>query len=218
MDTNVDHNWGFNVNLSGITAPTGRGATAVPEGYYRAEVMDMYVNTDKNAGRVIIKLKLVDSGAFTGAIRTDGLNIPKSADDKVRYYWRGLAESAGYMPAQLDEGQITIGKAAFAGKTVHIYYVPKEEGNPSRQYDSVNYLPPVAWNQQKQAFDANAAAPAAPAAPTGSALGGSAPATNGNMLSNVQTGNALGGSAPQNNTVAAGDVLAQLGLGGQASA
>ena len=220
-EINVNRDWGFNINVAGLQAPTGKGGSQLPEGYYVGIVDDMYVNPDKNAGRVIIKIKVAE-GPFVGTMRTDGLNIPKSDEDKVRYYWRGLMESAGYGPAELDGGQVTVGRAALHGKKVHFYFVPKEEGNADRQYENITYLSPVEWSQQKQGFEAAGGA----AAPTGngSALGGAAPT--GNMLGGVQGGGApaLGGGAPAlggapaGNTVSQGDVLSKLGLGGQAPA
>jgi hypothetical protein len=113
-EQNVDRDWSFDINLSGLVAPTGRGSQ-LPEGYYKAVVDDMYVNPDK-ADRIIIKLIVAD-GPFKGTIRTTGLNKPKSAEDKVRYYWRGLAESAGYTPAQLDNGEISLSPRNFMKKT-----------------------------------------------------------------------------------------------------
>lgn len=217
MDTeqNVDQNWSFNTNLSGLQAPTGSGGAQVPEGYYKAQVTDMYINPERNASGVIIKLQLTEAGPFKGAVRTDGLGVPKSDEDKVRYYWRGLAESAGYTPAQLDQGTLTLNRQAFLGREVHIYYVPKEEGNPAREYENITYLTPAEWASQKQAFDASQQVQQAPA---GSALGGSnplgaAPTPGGNPLGG---GNALGGGNPTppagGNTVSQGDVLAQLGI------
>jgi hypothetical protein len=162
-EPNLDRDFTFGINLGGINAPTGQGNMHVPEGYYTGTVTDMYVNRERNAGRVIIKLTLIDA-PYTGAIRTDGLGIPKNDDDGVRYYWRALAESAGYTPAQLDAGTLNLGAAAFVGKTVHLKYVPKEEGNPDRKYDNVSYLTPAVWNQQKQMASAKPTTPA-PAAP-----------------------------------------------------
>jgi hypothetical protein len=224
-EPNLDRNWGFNINMAGLQAPTGQGSALVPEGYYKGLVTDMYINADKNTGRVIIKLSLVDAGPYTGAVRTDGLNIPKDANDNVRYYWRGLAEAAGYTPAQLDAGEITIGVTAFKGKQVFFKYTPKEEGNLERQYEQVTYLAPAEWAQQKAGFDAQPAKPA-----TGSALG-VAPAAAvltaapTNALGGVVQGAALGGAAPAalgtapaSNVVSQNDVLAKLGLGGQANA
>lgn len=223
-EPNLDRNWGFNINMAGLQAPTGQGSALVPEGYYKGLVTDMYINADKKAGRVIIKLSLVDAGPYTGAVRTDGLNIPKDANDNVRYYWRGLAEAAGYTPAQLDAGEITIGVAAFKGKQVFFKYTPKEEGNLERQYEQVTYLPPAEWAQQKAGFDAQPAKPA-----TGSALGAAPAAVLAaaptNALGGVVQGAALGGAAPAalgtapaSNVVSQNDVLAKLGLGGQANA
>lgn len=184
-EPNLDRDFTFGINLGGINAPTGQKNLHVPEGYYTGTVADMYVNRERNAGRVIIKIKLIDA-PYTGAIRTDGLGIPKNDDDGVRYYWRALAESAGYTPAQLDAGTLNLGAAAFVGKTVHIKYVPKEEGNPDRKYDSVSYLTPAVWNQQKQMASAKPTTPA-PAAPAAapSLNAGPTTVTSGSVLSTL---------------------------------
>jgi hypothetical protein len=201
-----NRDWSFAVNLSGISAPTG-GAVELPEGFYVAKVSDMYINTAKNAERVVIKLTVAD-GPFTGTVRTDGLNVPKSADDKVRYYWRGLAESAGYTSAQLDAGQINIGPGAFKDRTVHFKYTPKKgEGT----YEKVLYLTPTEWNNQRQAFSAQQAA--RPASAPVAALGGSSTTATVSIVS----GGGLTGAAPQAPANGASvttrdDLLAKLGV------
>ena len=189
-EINVVREWDFDVNLSGLQAPTGGAGNNLPEGFYKFMVTDMYVNPEKNPNRVIIKVTVAE-GPFKGVIRTTGLNRPTSTDDNVRYYWRGLAESVGYEPAQLDNGQIS-----------HGFYAPKDEAKgKDYQYERVNFLPPGAWGDQKANFDANAAAaPAAPAAaPAGNSLGGS-PA-----IQAASGGNALGGTASK------ASILSRLG-------
>jgi hypothetical protein len=154
----VNREWDFEVNLSGLVAPTGKGSQ-VPEGYYQVKLTDLYVNPEKNPNRVIIKMAIA-TGPFTGAVRTTGLGRPTSPDDKVRYYWRGLAESAGYDPTQLDKGEIRLGASSFLGKTAYIYFKPKDgEGT----YEDVDFLPPAEWAQQKQGFDATAGSDSTPA-------------------------------------------------------
>lgn len=165
-DANLDREWSFAINLSGISAPTGAQKMELPEGYYKAVLTDAYVNSERNRGRVIFKLAIAE-GPFKGLIRTDGLNIPRDANDKVRYFWRGLAESAGYTPAQLDAGEITLSVDTFKGRTVHIRYAPKTD---EQEYDQVNYLPPSEWTQQRQIFEAGTRSDAP--AEAGSALGG----------------------------------------------
>ena len=95
----------------------------------------MYVNVDKNPNRVVIKLS-VSEGEFKNGVITDGLNIPKSEEDKVRYYWRVFAESAGYTPAQLDAGGLKLSPEAFKGREVHVLFTPKGEGS----YDRTEYF------------------------------------------------------------------------------
>jgi hypothetical protein len=127
VNPNANINWAFQVNLSGLRAPTG-AAAQLPEGYYKATITDAYTLNDK-PGRVIIKTT-ISEGEFTGTVRTTGLGVPKSAQDGVRYYWRGLLESAGYTPAQIDAGEVGMNRALLVGKSVTVHYVPgdKEAG------------------------------------------------------------------------------------------
>lgn len=171
-EENVNREWDFNINLSGIEAPTGKGQVKVPEGFYKVQITDMYTKPEK-PNRVIIKTLIAD-GPFKGQIRTDGLNMPSDANDKVRYYWRALAESVGFTPAQLDSGEITIGKASFVGKHGGIHYTPAknpEAKGTSDGYDSITWLAPAEWMQQKSAFDANTVTtPAGPSTTASSVL------------------------------------------------
>ena len=143
---NNDRGWEVNVNLSGLQAPTG--AANVEQGYYKGKVTDMYVRPEK-AGRVVIKMT-INEGRFAGAVRTTGLNIPKDGEDKVRYYWRGFAESVGYTPKELDAGEVSLGNKSFLGRDAHFFYTPKEL--TSDGYDSVDFLPPVEWTQRSASF------------------------------------------------------------------
>jgi hypothetical protein len=182
-ELNVNRDWAINVNLSGLVAPSGNKNMEVPEGYYKATITDMYINAERNPNRVIIKLTINDA-PFTGVVRTDGLGVPKDDSDKVRYYWRALAESAGYTPAQLDKGAISLGLDTFKDRSVHVHYTPKGNGS---EYDKTEYLAPADWSQQKQVFDLKA-----------NKTNGSAPApamTNG-----------------AGNTTTKNDVLSKLGL------
>ena len=187
-DLNMNRDWNFTINLSGLNAPTGAKLMEVPEGYYKAKIADAYVNAERNPNRVIFKLQIIDAPC-TGVTRTDGLNIPKDDSDKVRYYWRGLAESAGYTPAQLDNGSISIGIDTFKGRDVYVHYTPKGNGS---EYDKTEYLAPSEWAQQKQMFEAAKAA-----------KGGSATAS-----TPAPAPSTLGGG----NTTSKSDVLKQLGL------
>jgi hypothetical protein len=145
-EINLDRNWSFDVNLSGLTVQAA-APKDVPKGFYKATVDDMYVNVDKNAGRVIIKL-MISEGEFKGAVRTDGISMPKDENDKVRYYWRALAESAGYTPAQLDNGGIKMNPSTFKGREVHIHYIPRNEA-AGVQYDKIEYLTPADFATRK---------------------------------------------------------------------
>ena len=200
---NQNANWNFNVNLSGLRAPTG-GATNVPEGYYKATITDAYTLNDK-PGRVIIKLT-ISEGEFTGTVRTTGLGIPKSEQDGVRYYWRGLLEAAGYTPAQIDAGEVGMQRSLLVGRTATFHYVPgdKEAG----VYEAVNFLPPADWDKKAAAFAQKAPAVVA---------------SGNNVAVGAALGQALGGglgvqptvsvAAPTNGLggVVANDLMAALG-------
>lgn len=194
---NQNPNWGFSVNLAGLRAPTG-AAKVLPEGYYKATLTDAYTNNDK-PGRVIFKLTLSE-GEFVGTVRTTGLGVPKSATDNVRYYWRGLLESAGYTPAQIDAGEVGMSRELLVGKTVHIYYVPGDKD--AGIYEEISFLPPADWTMKAASFAkaasngaingtvASAPAVSATAASVGSALGAA--------LSGGLAGPAVTVSAPVN--------------------
>jgi len=175
-EINVQRDWDFDVNLSGLIAPTGKGGNLLPTGYYKVKLADLYVNPDRNANRIIIKVQVAE-GAFTGTIRTTGFNKPTSDDDKVRYYWRGLAESAGYTPAQLDAGMIKLGLGTFKDRMAHILFTAKDE-EAGVQYEDIDFLPPMEWAQQMQNFEMTGGnePKAAPKGAAGSALGTTEPA------------------------------------------
>lgn len=205
---NNDRSFSIALNVSGVTAATGDNA--LPEGYYRAAVTDMYVSPEK-PNRVVIKVR-VSEGANAGTMRTTGINMPTSPDDKVRAYWRALLESVGYTAAQLDNGQIMLGADAIVGRTAHIYYMPKDE-EAGVQYDRVNFYPPATWADASANFQPGlkAAQPSGTrsvgGAPSPTRLGGAAPAP----AVTPAAESALGGAASRSS------ILSRL-AGGNASA
>ena len=176
-EVNVNRDWEFGVNLSGLVAPTGKGGNMLPTGYYTVRLTDLYINPDRNPSRVVIKVQVAE-GPFAGVIRTSGIGIPTSAEDKVRYYWRGLAESAGYTPTQLDGGEVNLSMGTFKDKTAYIMFTSKDDAE--KGFEEVDFLPPLEWKQQKENFEmgggaeqaAQRAQQAQAAAQKGSALGG----------------------------------------------
>lgn len=158
----VNYDWDFDANLSGIQAPTGKGGTTVPDGFYKVLVQDMYTR-DEKPNRVIIKAVIAE-GQFKGTVRTDGLNKPRSADDNVRYYWRALAESVGFTPAALDAGEVRFGPASFKGKIAYVHYVPGDKSaqkGSNESYDRMIWLAPSEWSEQRKSFEANGGTKAA---------------------------------------------------------
>lgn len=208
QNDNMDRSWIFPVNLSGLQAPTGKSAIFLPEGYYIGRIKDMYINKEKNPGRVIIKLEVTE-GEFAGVIRTDGLNTPTTGEDKVRYYWRGLAEACGYTSAQLDAGQVQLGPSVFVGKPVTFRYTPKEEGKPDREFEDILYLAQAEWVQQRQLFVA-AAGQRAAASPVTAAVPAQAPTV---IIGGTNLG--LGSPPPAaapTNVVGRDDLMSRLGV------
>ena len=146
-EINVDRDWGLDINVSGLQAPTG--ARTLPSGYYKVEVSDMYKNPEgKNPDRIVIKLTL--QGEYAGVVRTTGLNPPRDAEDNVRYYWRALAESVGFTPAQLDAGQVHLTPNSFVSKVAHIRFTKKDPEN-GQQYEDIEFLSEAVWTQRQQA-------------------------------------------------------------------
>ncbi len=161
MDDNNNRDWSFKINLSGLRAPSGN--TNVEQGYYTAVVTDMYERPER-PGRVVIKLS-INEGRFSGATRVTGINIPKSDEDNVRYYWRGFSESVGYDPAQLDAGEVDLSIESYKGRIAHFFYTPKEM--TSNGYDEVDFLTPQEWLNRAASFT-----PIAGGKDEGNALGG----------------------------------------------
>ena len=205
-ELNLQRDWDFDVNLSGLQAPTGKGGNVLPTGYYKVKLVDLYINPDRNANRVVIKCQVAE-GPFTGTIRTTGFNRPTSNDDKVRYYWRGLAESAGYTPAQLDAGEIKLGLGTFKDRTAHIFFSAKDEEN-GVQYEDIDFLPPMEWTQQMQNFEMTGGNKAAEkiSSGAGSALGTTEP----QITESKPLGS--GGGSGDSNTTSKNKLLSQLGV------
>lgn len=203
-ETQADRNWSFQVDLSGVRAPTGGGAL-LPEGYYIGTIKDMYIQPEK-PGRVIIKV-MVTEGEFANVTRTDGLNVPTSDEDKVRHYWRALAEGVGYGPNELDKGSLNLGPKAFVNRTAYFKYTPKEEGVEGREYDRLLYLAKGEWDTQRMAFAANGGVARAPM--------GKPAAKPAVETAIVTGGGTLGGGGGTGGTTSKDAVLSKLGLGGQ---
>lgn len=146
----------FDINLNGVQA--AGGSLTLLEGYYNATVTECYVDESRNANRVLFKLQITDS-PYNGSVRVTGLNKPRSAEDKVRYYWRAALESCGYTQAQLDSANgLQISDQLFAGRQCTIYYKPKNEDaiTDADRYEKVNFLTKSDWDLKKKVFEAEA--------------------------------------------------------------
>ena len=162
------------------------------------------INPERNANRVVIKAQVAE-GPFTGTVRTTGFNRPTSGDDKVRYYWRGLAESAGYTPAQLDGGEIKLGLGTFKDRIAHILFTAKDE-EAGVKYEDIDFLPPMEWNQQMQNFEMSGGA-AKKATHTASGAGSALGTTEPQVIEDPKP---MGSG--DSNTTSKNKLLSQLGV------
>ena len=156
----------FQINLNGVSA--AGGSLKLEEGYYNATVSECYVDSSRNANRVLFKVQITDA-PYSGTQRTTGLNMPKGVDDKVRFYWRAALESCGYTAAQLDNPQgFNLSPDHFSNRPCTIYYKPKVEDAivAADQYDKLNFLTSADWNLRKKVFDSQLKAPVAKTAGT----------------------------------------------------
>jgi hypothetical protein len=176
QEREVLREWSFNVNLSDVQGPTRAPGTVreVPTGFYQGLIKDCYINPEKQE-RVVFKIEFTEPG-FEGVIRTDGINIPRAADDKVRYYWRAVAESCGYTPTQLDSGEIVLGPDAFIGKPVYFHYNQGVLVENKRRDERISYMSQAVWNTSKAQAGGNKAT--TPAAANGAARLGATPPVN----------------------------------------
>lgn len=174
----MNRDWEFDINMAGISAPTGKGSVELPEGFYEVNMHDIYINPEKSE-RVIIKV-MISEGPFKGVIRTTGLGKPKSAEDKVRYYWRALAESSGYTPSQLDSGAVRLSPSAFKGRKAFIRYTPRPD---EKSYEQIDFLAPTEWTSQKTMFTQGAVT--STASNTATSTGGKPPASKGDLLAKL---------------------------------
>ena len=198
-NNNNNNNWSFGVNLAGVRAATGLNTT-VPEGFYKGICTDVYVSADK-PGRVVFKLT-ISEGDCVGSTRTTGLNMPKSATDNVRYYWRAAMEAAGYTPAQLDSGELELSRSMFVDRQMLFFFRPgdKEAGI----YEELNFIPPAEWAQRAASFVPSAPAAAEPRRTRSEGAGtgfGFNAGTNSPGLSEALS-NALNGSSAPSDTTA----------------
>jgi hypothetical protein len=186
----------------------------VTEGFYKATVADVYINTEK-PNQVIFKL-VISEGDCTGATRTTRMLVPRDANDNVRYYWRAAMESAGYSPAQIDSGELALNRDMFLNRQMLFYYRPGDKD--AGIYEELNFLPPTEWAQRSSTFVPSAAPVSEQPRRTRTTVDGSnASATKGNGVSESLAA-ALNGTETNGNTsvngasAAANSLLNALGI------
>ena len=154
-----DTNFSFQLNLTGVTAAMGRAK--VDEGYYNCKISQCFINTERNANRVVFKVLFMDEG-FHGVIRTTGIQLPGTTEGDVRPFWRSVLESCGYNSTHLDQA-IMISPQNFVGRSCKIYFKPKVKDSlaENEQYDKVDFLTHQDWATRKGLFDTKASQQAA---------------------------------------------------------
>ena len=180
MDAQNNPNFQFNINLSGVAAASG-GSRPLPTGYFTAKIADLY-HRKASTGRDMIEFKIeITESGWEGIPRTFRINVPTSADDGVRHYWRAAFESIGFTAAQIDgAGDISIQRAIFLGKPCYIHYVAGDKD--AGVWDKTNMIPKSVYDSGKMADQkAEAAMQSAPSlgAPVGGLGVASAPANGG---------------------------------------
>ena len=201
---NKDMNFSFQTNLAGVEAAAG-GGVALDEGYYKGTVVDAYGTVSKNGrSQVAIQMK-----TESGATRTAWINVPTSAEDKVRHFWRAAMESLGYTPAEIDAGAVTISRNILVGRPCHFYFKP---GNKDMGvYEEIKMLAPGTWATRKTQFEAkggSALGASAAAAPVSAGIGAGIGQAVSAGIGAAPTG--IGAQATGGNTVTANSLIASL--------
>ena len=147
----MDPNFNFAINLSGV-APAS-GGNKLEEGYHKGELFECFGTQSQRTGRPQVAVRVrITEGPGAGTVRTSYLGVPQTETDAVRHYWRALLESAGYTPAQIDQGAVTVNQEILIGRTVHIYYKPGDKD--AGIYETIRFLSPNMWASRKQSFEA----------------------------------------------------------------
>ena len=158
----MDPNFNFSLNLAGVAA--SGGGKVLEEGYYAGVVVDCYAAQNSNGGHRVV-FKIGNFEGYGNAVRTTSITVPnQNTKAGLLNVWRAAFESAGYTPAQIDSGVISMSRDTFVNRPLHIYYKPGDRD--AGIYDEIKILSLAAWTTQKTSFEAS----------SGSALGAAAPA------------------------------------------
>lgn len=137
----------FQFNFANTKAAVG--GVQLPEGCYKMKITsaEATVSPEKQRPQVEFKLEVVEPAEFSGAVRTEWISIPESAEDKVLGFWRAALESVGYSASDLD-GENAIGPDIFVDRVAHVYYQPGDKDKNVRQ--RLQMLPPTDWAERKR--------------------------------------------------------------------
>jgi hypothetical protein len=139
-------------DLDPTTIGDGTGV-AVPTGVYKGKISSCTSTQSKNTGRAQFEFKVqIAETPYNGAIRTEWISVPQSAQDKVVYIWARAFQSIGVSPEKLKAaGTIPPEQIPqfFNGKDCYIDFTA---GNRDMGgYDKVKFITGPAYKVKKAA-------------------------------------------------------------------
>ena len=151
----LSRDWSNTFNLAGVAAASGKSKNNViaPEGYYTGVIEDNFIDTDKNANRISIRIA-INSGKFKDSTCWGSIMRLGSTEFDNRKYWRALYESIGLNPAHLDNGSFQYGCQDLNDKVTCFYWKPGDRD--AGVWSDLKFLSPMEWKAKKQAFEAAA--------------------------------------------------------------
>lgn len=90
--------WSMNFSLKGKIA--GGQPPKLKSGTYKGKITKA---EQRESNRIMFVIEVIEDPEEAGNTAVTSLAIPKTAEDKVLMYWRGLAESCGYSREEIEE-------------------------------------------------------------------------------------------------------------------
>ena len=151
----LQRDWSDTFNLAGVAASAGQTKNNIvaSEGYYTGIIEDNYIDTDKNANRISLRI-VINNGQFKDSTCWGSIMRLGSTEFDNRKYWRALYESIGLNPAHLDNGSFQYGSADLNDKVTCFYWKPGDRS--AGVWSDLKFLSPMQWKAKKQAFEAAA--------------------------------------------------------------
>ena len=116
----------------------------LPGGPYKGEIVSCEQTVAKTGRpQFCFKIKIVEHAQYNGAVRTEWIGLPNSAEDGVMKIWALAMQSIGITPEQIKgAGEISFDQipSLFIGRTGHFNYT---KGNRDLgQYDKIKFVTP----------------------------------------------------------------------------